>query len=307
MKQVLLEAVLLAVVAGAVAGCGDPGTVREERSAVASEGRLGVFVSVLPQVYFVKRIGGGRVEVEALVAPGESPATYQVTPQQMARLAHARLYFRVGVPFEHSLMPKVEGMAGGVKVVDTRRGIQLREMVGRHHEAEQTQGHQDETALDPHIWLSPPLVAVQAKAIAGALSEVDPAHAAEYAANLEAFLSDLEATHAHVAEILAPYKGRSFYVFHPAFGYFAEAFGLEQVAAETEGKSPTPKQIERLIRQARADHVRVIFVQPQLDARSAQALASAIGGAVVPMDPLAEDVLANLEDMAAKVAEALKQ
>ena len=95
------------------------------------------------------------------------------------------------------------------------------------------------------------------------------------------------------------------WLFHPAFGYFAQAYGLEQQAVEVAGKTPTPRQLTGLIRKAKADGVTLIFVQPQFDQRSAAVVAKAIGGAVVPMDPLAKDVLANLKTMATKVEKAM--
>ncbi|MFH1742105.1 MAG: zinc ABC transporter substrate-binding protein, partial [bacterium] len=108
-------------------------------------------------------------------------------------------------------------------------------------------------------------------------------------------------------DLLKPYRGESFYVFHPAFGYFGDAYGLKQEAVELEGKAPTPRQLSTLIKKARTENVRIIFVQPQFDKKSAEAVSNSIDGAVVPMDPLAKDVLKNLEEMAMKVGKALKR
>lgn len=101
---------------------------------------------------------------------------------------------------------------------------------------------------------------------------------------------------------LARYRGQAFYVFHPAFGYFAETYGLRQESVEVEGKLPTPRQIFALIAKARSDHVKIIFLQPQFDQQIAASIAQAIGGAVLPMDDLAFDVVANLDEVARKIA-----
>ena len=254
----------------------------------ASEPLLSVFTSILPQEYFVERIGGDRVEVQALVKPGSSPATYEPTPRQMAALSEAEVFFRIGVPFENVFIPKIEGATEGLRIVDTRKGITIR-------------------GKDPHIWLSPRLVKVQAGTIAEALIEIDPAGKTSYEENLAAFLQDLDALDAHLAEALAPIKSKTFMVFHPAWGYFADDYGLEQEAIELEGKDPSAQQLARVIEMATDEGVRVIFVQPQFSMESARRVAEAIGGAVVPIDPLARDYIANLERVAVAAREALQE
>lgn len=273
---------------------------------IASEaGRITVFTSILPQEYFVERIGGDRVEVQALVTPGSSPATYEPTPRQMAALSEAKIFFRIGVPFENAFVPKIDGMTEGLRIVDTRKGITLRKMKERHHHEGGHEHHHHEGGTDPHIWLSPRLVKVQARTIADALIEADPAGAAIYEKNLAAFLKDLDALDAHLVEALAPVKGKTFMVFHPAWGYFADAYGLEQQPIEIEGKDPSGQQIARMIEMAQDEGVRVIFVQPQFSTSSAKSVAEAIDGVVVPIDPLARDYVANLEQVAVAVLSAV--
>ncbi len=271
----------------------------------AGEAPLPVFVTVAPQAYVVERIGGERVRVEVLVDGGQTPHSYKATPRQMVALGSARLYFQIGLPFERRLLEKITGAHSELVVVDMARGIERRMMDRGHgaHDGHDHHGHHDhgEGEPDPHVWLSPPLLKVMAANVAEDLAVADPAHAAEFERNLAALEKDVEATHAKIGKVLAPYRGRTFYVFHPAFGYFGDAYGLKQSAVEIEGKSPTPKKLASLIKAAKADGVKIIFVQPQFDRRAARSVADAIDGAVVPMDPLARDVLGNLEAMAAKV------
>lgn len=293
----------------------------------AEADRITVFTSILPQEYFVKRIGGDRFEVQVLVTPGSSPATFEPTPRQMAALSEAKLFFRIGVPFENAFVPKLKGTTAGLRVVDTRRGITLRTMKAHHHHHDDESDHDDQhgkdhddhhkgegrdgcrdhrRGTDPHVWLSPHLVKVQARTIADALIEADPAGKAAYEQNLAAFLKDLDTLDAQLAEALAPVSGKTFMVFHPAWGYFADAYGLEQEPIEIEGKDPSGCQIARMIEKAKDKSVRVIFVQPQFSKRSARRIAEAIGGAVVPIDPLARDYVGNLERVAAAVRQALQ-
>ena len=290
---------LLSLLAGAILLVGS-------EAAVAAEPRLSVFVSILPQVEFVERVGGRRVDVRALVLPGQNPATYSPTPKQLFELSRADVYFRIGVPFENALIPRIRSAMKDLRVVDTRKGIRQREMLGhgRRHENEEADGH--EAGLDPHIWLDPMLVKQQVQTMRDALSELNPDGAAEYEVNCRAYCDELDRAHERVGRALAPLRGREFFVFHPAYGYFADAYGLKQVAVEAEGKEPGPRQLTALVAAAKERGVKVIFVQPQFDKRNALAIAEAIGGVAVDLDPLAGDYIRNLEEMAAKIERALQ-
>ncbi len=282
-------------------GCGDD-------VAAPADGRIRTFVSILPHACFVEKIGGDRVRVRVLVEPGQSPATYSPTPQQVARLAESQLLFSAGVPFEESLLPKIRSSLPKLKIIDTLAGIETRTMLVEHKCS--GKGDHDHThhkgEKDPHVWLSPLLVKKQARTICNALSELDPEKKGTFEANCTAVEKELDALHAELTATLAPLKGREVFVFHPAYGYFCEAYGLKQTAVEVEGKAPSAKQLAELIDSAKKRNVKVIFVQPQFSTRSAKSVAGAIGGAVVPMDPLARNYLKNMKDMAAKVKKALK-
>lgn len=273
-------------------------------------------VTIPPQAELVKRIGGDRVSVEVVVPPGQDPHTFTPTPRRVMSLARAGVYFGVGVPLEGQVLGKLRGASRGLLVVDTTEGIELRKMEGHgacqhshhhHHHGHEHQHCDHAGARDPHVWLAPKLLVVQAQNICRALCKADPAGAATYRANLEKLTHELEEVDAEIAAALKPYRGQSFFVFHPALGYFADAYGLRQVAVEIEGKSPTPRQLRDLIGRARAQGVKILFVQPQFDQRSAKAIASAIGGAVVPIDPLRRDVLANLREIGTQMQQALKR
>jgi zinc transport system substrate-binding protein len=158
---------------------------------------------------------------------------------------------------------------------------------------------------DPHIWLSPSLVKKQAETIWHALVRFDPSGKEEYTSNFNGFIRDIDALQKKIAGLLAPFKGKSIYVFHPSFGYFADEYGLRQVAVEIEGKAPKGQDLARFIKMAKKEKVRVVFVQPQFDQGTARKIAGAINGKVVPIDPLSKDYLINLEQMSKKISEAL--
>ncbi|MBM4327890.1 MAG: ABC transporter substrate-binding protein [Deltaproteobacteria bacterium] len=298
-------------------------------NAQASE-KIKVFVSILPQAYFVERVGGRHVDVQVLAGPGQSHESYEPTPRQMSLLAQAQVFFRIGLPFETGLVPKISSAAKSLLVVDTTKGIELREMVEPHDhghgktsdrhgrpkprkpvDGKKSSHDKDEEAhteeLDPHTWLDPILVKRQAWTIAETLCTIDARRCDEYRSNLEALRQDLDALHEEIARALVGVKGREIFVFHPAYGYFADRYGLKQVAVETGGKEPSAKQLAGLINKAKKKGVKVIFVQPQFDTKNAHTIAAAIEGAVVSMDPVARDYIQNLREMASKVEGALSK
>ncbi len=260
-----------------------------------------VFVTIEPYAYLVDRIGGPRVTTWVLVGSGRSPATYEPTPRQMAALSRARVYFRTRVPCEAALLPKLTTLAPQLTMVDTLQGLRLRYMEG-HHDHILESG-----AIDPHVWLDPRRVTVQARTIAKALASCDPDYRELYEQNLKRLVGDLARVDQRIETLLAPYRGRTFHVFHPALGYFAERYGLRQRSIEVEGKEPSLRQLGQFIEQARQDRVTVIFVQAQFSRESAEKIARAVGATVVSLDPLARDYLANLEAMAAAFAAALSR
>ncbi len=268
--------------------------------AAATE-KISVFVSILPQKYFVQRVGGDRVSVSVMVGPGESPATYEPGPRQMAALSRARLYFRIGVPFEEQWMARIRAANPGMSVLDGREGIRLRQMepAGGGHA-----GHAGKGRPDPHIWLSPPLVEVMAAHLRDRLVALDPAHAAEYRQNYRAFAADLDRLDRYIRGRLAGLRNRAFMVFHPSWGYFADRYHLRQIPVESEGKTPGARTLARLTEQARRLGVRVIFVQPQFSRAQVETLAHSVGARVETIDSLAEDYLANLRRVADLIAEA---
>jgi len=267
---------------------------------------LRTFAGIPPAAWLVERIGAPYVRVDVLVQPGQDPHVFEPTPRQVIELSEARLFFRVGMPFEDRLVERIAAGVGNFTVVDTAAGIVRRASGHACEEARGADDHdpEEEGGADPHVWLSPPLLKTMAANVAAALCRADPRHASAYVANLRSLNTQLDTLDRRIAQSLAPYRGQAFYVFHPAFGYFADTYGLRQVSVEVEGKLPTPRQVFELIAAARADGVKIIFLQPQFNQQIAASIAEAIGGTVMRMDDLAFDVAANLDDVARKIAAA---
>ncbi len=278
-----------------------------------AEKSIKVFVSIVPQAYFVERIGKDRVDVSVMVGPGQSPATYEPKPKQMADLGRAALYFRIGVPFENVWMDRISQINPDMKVVDTRDGITLLPMTSHSHDDDKGKHgkdggkkHTGGGLKDPHIWLSLRLVKIQSQNICQALMEQDPAGKDFYRNNLQAFLVELDELDMRISRIFQNLENRRFMVFHPAWGYFAHDYGLKQIPIEIEGKEPNAKSLANLIEQAKEKGIRVIFVQKHFSSRTARTIADAIGGQVVKVDPLAKDYPDNMKQIADTFSEALR-
>jgi zinc transport system substrate-binding protein len=266
-------------------------------------GRIRVAVSVPPQAYFVQRIGGDHVHVDVMIPPGYSHVDYPLTPRQVAALSRARLYVAVGHPafeFERIQLAPVLRDLHGIRVIDMSRGMRLIEGEGEGEEDEH--GH---AAGDPHVWVAPDTVAVAARNIAAALEGIDPAHAAEYRANLARFEADVAALDREIRARLAGAQGSRFMVYHPTWGYFAREYGLQQVAIEAEGKEPSAQRLIQLIDRARRERIKVVFVQAGFPRKSAQVIAEAVGGRVLVADPQDPDWLENLQRVSRELQEAL--
>lgn len=290
---------IILVLAATLCGC-------QDQRPDSLDGKLRVVVSIAPQVWLVEQIGGEHVQVTAIVKPGESHETYQPTDAQIAQVMASAVLFRIGIPFENGRAFQGMIAQGKLRVVDTREGLDLREMSplerggdashAGHAHGDEDRGHADHVheGKDPHVWLSARLLKTQARTVAATLGDLDPAHRSDYERNLTVLQQKLDAADSEIRRTLEPHRGKMFLVFHPAWGYFADDYGLKQAAIEAEGKEPSDEEATALQKTARREGIKVVFVQPQIASRGAEAIARAIGARLETLDPLAPDVLDNL-------------
>ena len=299
---------LALVIAGCILGLSAP-----------AQAKILAAVSIAPQAYFLRQIAGDRVDALVMVPPGADAHTYEPKPRQLADLARASVYFAVGMDFEKAWLPRFAAASPKMAIVQTDAGIEKMSMAEHEHGGDQDdvhghgrggaeKGHHHEAGEpDPHVWLSPKLSKILAASMRDALVKVDPEGAAAYAAGYDRFAASCDKLEADIQTLFAdlPAGERTFMVFHPSWGYFARDFGLTQEPIEQLGREPGPKALAALVKEAKKDGVKVVFVQPQMSSGQAETIAKAIGGSVAAIDPLGEKWSENLMEAARTLRQGL--
>ena len=288
-KKRFLSVILmtLTVACLCLTGCGT-----DEKVAAETEKPI-IAVTIVPEKTFVEAVCGDLIEVVTMVPPGNSPGNYEPTPQEMEQMEKASLYFSIGVPTEKAnILPNI----GTAKV------IELQDKVAEvYPERVFPSGERD-----PHIWLSPKRVKVMIETIAQEMSALDPENKQTYNKNAKAYLEQLDELDQEITRSLQGAESRKFIVYHPAFGYLADDYGLQMYALEEEGKEATIQHLQDMIDLAKKENTKVIFYQEEIDSSQSEAFAEEIGGRTVQLAPLAADYIGNLKKMAQTMGETIQ-
>lgn len=289
----LVVLMVLALALPHIAGCGNPAP----ETASSGTGKIKAAVSIVPQASFVTAIGGDLVEVVTMIPPGGNPENYAPSPRIMEQASDAQIYFSIGVAAEQNgILPRLRQLNADMSVID---------LAGRVDEVypalEISPGEKD-----PHRWMSPRRVSVMIETIADELAKADPEHASIYKQNMQNYQKELEKLHQEIETSLAGAANRSFIVYHPSMGYFADDYGLTMIALEEEGKAAAARHIQQVIDQARQENIKAIFYQAEMDDKQAQTLARELGGEARLIAPLAPDYIDNLRQTAQTFSHVLK-
>lgn len=264
-----------------------------------------ISVTIEPQRHFAEQIAGDRFLIHCVVPAGQSPETYDPTPQQMVGIGQSEAYLRIGsIGFELAWMEAIQQNNPQMPVFDLSEGMPLlkgeaEEAEGEphssagehaHHHAEgEAHHHHHHGGVDPHIWSSVQGARIVAKNTLAALRTLDPLHAEEFEANYQQVIAKIDSTEAVVKELLRPLTHRAFIIYHPALTYFAAENGLEQLCIEMEGKEPSPAQLKALVEAAQSHQAKVVFVQQEFDQKNAELIAQETGCQLTGINPLAYD------------------
>lgn len=279
MVKKVLTILLCAV---ALAGCSRPST----------EKRLTVAVTILPQKAFVEAVCGDNANIVTVVPKGASPESYEPTAAQMEAVARASVYFAIGVPFEKA---KVLPQSPNTEIIDLAA-----EVAKAYSDREFSPGERD-----PHIWLSPRRAMVMVESIAQTMMEIDPQNAQSYRENADNYIAELTALEDELEEIFRGLQGEKFIVYHPAFGYLAEDFGLEMHCIELEGKEATASHLAQLVDLAREYKIKTVFTSDETDSSMPRSFAEEIGGKVTVLSPLSDNYIENMRSMARAIADSM--
>ena len=241
---------------------------------------------------------GSDFEINVVLPPGKSPATYDPTPKEIATLQEANIYFMIGLPFEKALIDK---NIPNLPIRDCTRGIELRLIEGGHDHGDKGEH------FDPHVWLDPVNVKIIADDMMASFAKLALASDNRVIAdNYDSVKARLDTLNNQIAKIIDPYRGDTIFVFHPAFGYFTDRYGLYQVVIEKEGHEPSGKHLADLVDQVKKSGARAIFVQPEFSDKAARAIADELKIKIVYLDPLVRDYPNNMLKIAQAIADAMK-
>jgi zinc transport system substrate-binding protein len=257
--------------------------------------KINVFVSILPQQYFVEQIGHEYVDVHVMVGPGQNPATYEPTPKQMVALTNADVYFKIGVPFESAWLEKIKLNNEKLTIVECCASIAT---INDH-------SHEHNSDYDPHVWTSPKKVIKIAELIKYTLLDLDKENSELYEAATESFISRLQELDATVRVKTNKLKRRDLIVSHPSWSYFSDEYGFKQVSIEQQGKEIQASSMVKLIVLAKDKNIKAVFVQPQFNDRAAKVIASEIDADILMLDPLAFNYLENMNRVVDKIVKGL--
>lgn len=248
-------------------------------------------VTIAPQHYFLKKLVGDTYKINTLVPPSTSPETYEPSPATMIELGKSNAYFKVGfLGFENAWSEKLAQNNPNVRIVDCSEGIELVEDEHGHgHSHGDGHDHAHGDGADPHIWSSPKNALKMAENMLAALLEIDSENADIYRENFKSLSEEIAKTDEIIKKKLENIPSRSFIIYHPALGYFAQDYGLTQYSIEFEGKSPSPAQLKETVDLARKDNIKIVFIQQGFDTKNAEVVANEIGAKVCMINPLAED------------------
>jgi len=260
--------------------------------------KTNIVVSIVPQKTFVDAIGGKFVHTTVMVPPGSEPNTYAPKPSQMREIAKADMYFSIGVEFEKAWLPRFLNQNKKMKIVDLSQGITKIFMPSFKNT------HTKEEEKDPHIWTSPKNVKIMALHIMKSLSKFDKKNTQYYKKNYDNFIAKINNTDKQIKQILSKTKKNiKFMVFHPSWGYFAKEYNLKQFPIEIQGKSPKPRELIYILKEAKSEHIKAIFTQPEFSDKTALQIAKELQIPVVKITPLSPDWAQNLIAFAKAISE----
>lgn len=245
-----------------------------------------IFVTITPMQSIIEEITAGDFDIEVIVPKGASPETFEPTPKQVTSFSDAEFIFSTGlIDFEQSLVQRISGDA---EVVNLSNGIELIAGSCSHG------NHKHKHGVDPHIWTSPRALRTMVTNAHKAIMAHYP-DSVKYTEATGRLLERINRLDNYCATRIKAEGVEAMMIYHPAYTYYARDYGIEQIAIEHDGKEPSLRQTTALIEKAKEHGVKAILRQPQYSEDKVRAIANDAGAEIITTDPLAEDILGEIE------------
>lgn len=252
-----------------------------------------IIVSIAPLKYIVEAITCGDFNIDILLPEGASPETYSPTPKQIAGLENSLFLFTTGlIDFENELISKVDKslISKGNRIISLSKGITLLSGTCSHSHIE---GHSHSHGIDPHVWTSPKQLKIMALNAYNAISNAYP-DSVKYAIAYRQLDEEIEALSEWAAVTLKVSGVDKFIIYHPALTYYANDYGLEQIAVENEGKEPSAVHMKSIIDEARNAGITSVMYQKEFPRSVVELVARELDADIIEINPLAEDIVSEL-------------
>ncbi len=282
-KDRLILVIIIIIIAAVILGY----MAEERTSSLNNTDKIGVIVSIGPQVEFVNAVGGDKVDVTLMVPSTADVHTYEPLPSQLSKVASAKMYVEIGssVEFETNYMDKLKSSNPSMLVVNSSKGIQFLP-------AEDS----DET-IDPHVWVSPKNAKIMVENIYEGLVQIDPSNKDYYQKNRDEYLAKLDELDQNTTKLLEN-RTKPILIYHPAFAYYARDYNLTIIGAMVNDEEPSPQRIAKMVDVAQEYNITAVYQEPQYSSKVMEAIASQIGGQVIMVDILGENYLESMENIA---------
>ncbi|BEP28438.1 metal ABC transporter solute-binding protein, Zn/Mn family [Helicovermis profundi] len=303
MKKITLVSLILILILSLSACSNSP----SKQNNKLNENVPTIAVAIMPEVTIVKAIAGDTLRIIPTIPLGASPANYQPKPSELEELENSKLYFSIGVASETAnILPRVESMKNPPKIIYLNKLVSekypdrtFKNNVFFSTDSSVDSSHGDEhTGRDPHIWMSPKRYILISEIIRDNLIKLMPENKDLYNENAKKFIDKINDADLYVKEKLNNLPNKTFIIYHPALGYFADEYNLNMISIEENGKESTPKGLEKIINFAKENNIRVVFHQAEIDSSQAKLIANEIKGKTLEINPLSEDYINNLKSLA---------
>ncbi len=225
---------------------------------------LNISVTILPQKGVIENIAPN-ANVNVMVPPGNSPATYSPDFKQLKAIKNSDIYFTIGVPFDKKYINKIKEINPNIKIIYFGKYLN--------------------TSSNPHIWLSPAFLQLEAKVVLDTLIDTDPKNKEIYLQNYQKYINKLSLLEVKGFKEI---KQKAFITFHPSFYYFAKDFHIKQIALQKEGKAPSFAYLAKIIQIAKKENIKTVIISPEFPTKYAKIVANKINAKVKIISPLNE-------------------